>query len=943
MGAKVAENRFKKYVEPTPTVFYRDPVVAAEQQRAAEDQEFQRRQLGISAAGEARQADKTATDIRLAEEKAARERAEWNAKFFPDGRPRPKGLPQSPQRPAQIRAILENIQQLRALSDENLAVGSMSGYVKGDGIVGSLFGQNRKNVEGAVDMVMGDLIQQQIALLSAANGGNGVASMANSQEEARRMAASIANLSPDQDREQFLKGLQRAEDYYLRQAAILEGGEVADEGVRRSYLPDGHPNKPKAAIPAARAAGAGATETTIPIPPEMQAEHAAYLEQNWGRITPDGYAAFRAQLDRKYDFTPDDGAYRGIVEGLNKMAAEGQSPTGLNIPAPARELSDLEQGVNDFVNNPWGRFTTATLNSALVGAPGALAGATGYGENLDLMREESSGEMFAGDVLGGLVGTGLVGGGLRLATKMPINPLWSDAAYSTIYGSAEGEDPVTGALMGLTGSLGGSIAGRYAGRALPRLTGAGPQPELLTAGERAAYENAGDLDDIALSLFEADQLGVPMSLADSSPGLNSLAGAAARQSPAVAGNARDMVFRRGEGQGDRLIEAVERDLGPVANIPATSEALVQQARARAAPLYEAAYAAPGASTLDLSDLYARPSMRSALSRAYRIAQEEGRDPMTLGFVRSEDAIMGEPLVRIENPSWQTLDYLKRGLDDTLEGYRDGTTGRLNLDTEGRAIEGTRQAFLQRVDAMNPDYAAARAAYAGPVQERAFMERGQDALTADPQQLAVDLDRLTPQQVAQMRLGYQSRLTTRGGDLRNNSNPWGQLNTPNTEQRLGTLYDGTDADIANLLAQRDLELQLAGSGNRLVGNSLTAERTAADQAFKTNAANGGDAMSIGAETLISGAPWVSGPRALFSRFMSDRRNAAAMARNQDMADDIGSLLLDDNPAQSMVILDDLSQRAAEEQALLEAVLSLAGRRGERIGSALGTAASVGVSR
>jgi hypothetical protein len=121
-------------------------------------------------------------------------------------------------------------------------------------------------------------------------------------------------------------------------------------------------------------------------------------------------------------------------------------------------------------------------------------------------------------------------------------------------------------------------------------------------------------------------------------------------------------------------------------------------------------------------------MRSALGRAHRIAQEEGRDPTTVGF-----DLDGQGNVTVSRtPSWQTLDYIKRGMDDVVESYRDPTSGRLNLDTEGRAINNTLRDYMARFDRANPDYASARAAWAGPNQARGALERGQQALnmTAD---------------------------------------------------------------------------------------------------------------------------------------------------------------------------------------------------------------------
>jgi hypothetical protein len=136
-----------------------------------------------------------------------------------------------PERGTQIRTILGNIETLRGLSDDTLAVGTWSGRVGEWPVVGPALGQNRANVEGALQMVQGDLVQQQIARLNAAAGGKGVASLANSETEAARMAASIANLDPNQDLTNFTAGLDRAEQYYKRALARELGLNPDDPAV----------------------------------------------------------------------------------------------------------------------------------------------------------------------------------------------------------------------------------------------------------------------------------------------------------------------------------------------------------------------------------------------------------------------------------------------------------------------------------------------------------------------------------------------------------------------------------------------------------------------------------------------------------------------------------------------------------------------------------------
>lgn len=906
-----------------------DPTAAEEEARKREDQEFQRRQLDISA----QNAAIAAQNANKPPEGFVR-RADGGLQFIPGGPADPaviaarkqaeakatadaKAPGTDPDRAAQVLTALENIRQLRELADQTLAVGTASDWVSGI----PFLGQNRADVEGALKMVQGDLIQQQIAKLSAINGGNGVASIANSETEAARMAASIANLDPNQTPEQFQIGLDRAEAYYRRQ---LEQMKAQTPVIEPAPL---------------KAAGAGATEASRPIPAGMQAEHMAYLRANWGRLDPQAYAQFRVDLDKKYEFASTPEEYAASVADINKVAQEGFTPEQAGIiPPVVVPLTENEQEVNNFLNTDVGRFSAAYLNAGGAGLAGLLPG---FSEKMELMRDESDGEMFAGDLLGSTVGTGIVGKGLGLVAKegsLLANPLAADMLYGGIYGANEGGP--TGAVTGVGGAFLGNKLGGWGGEAVARRVA---PPDPLNAGERAIQASVTDVDPVLAALNQADQLGVPMTLADASPELSSLAGSATRFSPTVAGEARRVMAMRNQGQVDRLASAVERDLGPVTNIPQRSEDLLQQARTAAGPLYDAAYNAPGAGAVfpSIEPLVNRPSMRQALARARTIAAEEGRDPTALGF----DVNDAGEVVLNRVPSWQTLDYAKRGIDDVLETFRDKTTGKLRLDEHGRAIDATRRDFLKVVDAANPDYAAARAVYAGPVQERGFLQRGQDVMRTRPDELGVQMAGMTPEQAAQMRLGYQSELMGRAGDVRNNTNPFAQLNTPNTEGRLGVLYNGADdANIARLLNQRDLELQLAGSANRLIGNSATAERSVADEFFKQAPTGlGGDVAQGVVESALLGAPFLTVGKRVGDRLWRDKREAAALAANRSLADEIGPILLNDAPAEAAVTLSDIIGRAAEYDPVLKALVEQYRERGGHYLAGMGAATAVAPTR
>lgn len=261
---------------------------------------------------------------------------------------------------------------------------------------------------------------------------------------------------------------------------------------------------------------------------------------------------------------------------------------------------------------------------------------------------------------------------------------------------------------------------------------------------------------VARDISAANSNDVPMAIADTGENARGLLAAASRSSGVARTIARDSLTERQAGLADRVTGAIERDLGPVANPHQVADTLMTKANNDAAPLYAAAYARPGAAEFaqKVSPLLDRPSMKPALANAYRLAQEEGRDPTTLGLATVADRTTNildaagnkitVPEVTISRtPSWQTLDYVKRGMDDVVEGYKDATTGRYKFDTNGRAVNGTLRSYLKAFDAANPDYAAARAAYGGPVSGISAMNTGRKFLNMTADDIEARMRDMTP--------------------------------------------------------------------------------------------------------------------------------------------------------------------------------------------------------
>lgn len=712
---------------------------------------------------------------------------------------------------------------------------------------------------------------------------------------------------------------------------------------------DGNPIVARATGPAANNEPVGLGPSSLKPDPSGRR---TFLTERDKALAAEAQAAFRAGADRSQmdAIAARYGAQPFGSELDRAIRARSENGWGANIvatPTGFEEAGMIGSLVAPYADSNFGSFVVGAGNAATFGQLGNLAQLTGSskgGTELALdMAKQNTLPYVLGEITGSIAPTMGLARGATAASQLVsnpfaraalANPIIGDTVYGTAYGASSADNAWQGGIQGGALSAGGSLIGGWLGRGAASILA---RPDrTLNAGERAvlaAVDRTGR-DPVLDALAQADTLGVPATLADVSPEVASIAGAAIRRSPTVAGQARDVLVPRGRGQYDRFVGAVERDLGPVQSIPQRSDELIQQARTQAGPSYDAAYAAPGAGAIhpQIEGLLNRPSMRGALARARTIAAEEGRDPTALGFTLDNDG--NTVLLRV--PSWQTLDYAKRGMDDVLEGFRDGTTGQLRLDEHGRAIDATRRQFLSIVDQANPDYAAARAAYAGPAAEREALRRGQDAVSLSPDQLAVNVGNSTPSQLDQTRLGFQSKLVENAGRLRYSSNPFESvLGTPAMTQRLYALYPDVGDRIARLLAHSEMERQMAASSNRLIGNSMTAERQAADQAFQGSDWLG-PAAEVGANVLLGQVPIGTAIRGGLSQRARDAVTLGLGHRAATKAEQIAPLALTPHPTHTIAELLALDQRRLADEAIIASTRAQAERYGRNVGSSVAAA-------
>lgn len=628
----------------------------------------------------------------------------------------------------------------------------------------------------------------------------------------------------------------------------------------------------------------------------------------------------------------------GATAPGNAQVIRPETPAPAKVAPPADPIQDA--AAKPDIKSTIMQGITFGLSDEAVGAGGVLANAiiSPFSSSVDFdpvgayertrdaerrrieaTRKEHPWLSSGGELAGGLLTGGAAantGKGLWSLTKQG-GKVGAGAGALSGFGYGEGSsNSMTGA--GLGAGLGGTF-----GSILPTATRLGAKTVSGVRGfmspsggvGRNIVSRALEADSVtpraaAQAIQEADSRGVPLMLADLGGNTRGLAGSLARKPGPSRTIARNAVIERQEAQGERIKSAIERDLGPIMNPNEVSDSLIAQARARAAPLYDEAYKTPVIGTPELDEILATPAGRQALGRARTIAANERRDPEAMGFRLDADGNVAlEPTMEMgindvgdltlsQNPvkqkgySPQTLDYVKRGLDDIIEAQRDPVTRRLHLDEAGRAINGVRAGLVNEVDRLNPAYAEARKAYQGPARERDAMEAGRKALTASDQDIVRMTESLSDTEIDQFLLGYRAAMAEAvdrrvdGGDK-----AAALLGSPRKRQALDQAFGGR-ADLGKFGDTLQNERQAYETYRAINTGSPTAERLADDaitddmsllqdatgKAIR-GAANGGlsgllaEGWNIGADAWKFGAG-KAGERA--------REDASALLFNTDRA-------------------------------------------------------------
>lgn len=698
--------------------------------------------------------------------------------------------------------------------------------------------------------------------------------------------------------------------------------------------------------PQARGTAMGTTQTeiakggqeSIPVPPSLSAGLEGYLRARRGQqVDSQDFAAFYNDLAKRNNYPG------GTPESLNAYIKQFNQTGTIGPIAPQKQdIGALQQGYNQLAMTPWGTRTLRSANAMAGGIP-ELIGGQPVSDGLRELSTLNPKSALAGDVFGGVAGTLGAGKGLSMAgLSAPKALTLANLTNSTLFGAAQNpENRLAGAAIGFGAGAVGDAAGGYiaapAIEALSRkpvnmaLQAFGKQPlpvaPNLSGAERTIINTVGDQGRAVTNMLgNASTLGLPMTLADTTEGLRSLAGATARRSPVARDTARNVMEPRALGQIDRLQGALSRDFGDPTNVLERSDALLKQAQTNSAPLYQEAFSAPGASSVETGDILGTPAGKQALARARTQMLNDRKDPTALG-IDLNDA--GEPvLTRV--PSFETLDYVKKGFDDIAN---EGRTpfGTFQPNAEQSSAASLASDLRGRIDEVNPAYGQARAEYAGPAGERQALTMGKADINKPAESVAYTLKNMPETRQGQYRLGQLSGISEQANRARYSANPYDVVaGSPEAQKRLSVLFP---ENAARFIQQADLERQMAQSRNQILGGSPTALNQRADEAFDVPL---GATLAIdGASAMLAGAPPIATGTRLLGGFTKD---AMKLGIGKKKAEALAPLLFSPDAATSAAAFQELTKNARRANVFGKAAKRRRGIFGGVTGGAVGAGAT-----
>lgn len=494
-------------------------------------------------------------------------------------------------------------------------------------------------------------------------------------------------------------------------------------------------------------------------------------------------------------------------------------------------------------------------------------------------------------------------------------------------GSAQPDDRASGALAG--GVLGTGVG--VAAPAVMRGAGAASRwardriiPTEETVTTRAAEKVNKAMQEAGITPLEAEMRiaadrarGIPSTLANVDPALVDLAETVAQRSGPSARRVEETLGRQSTGARERAYMQTRKGLQP-GDFYAEEQSLVDQLRRQAGTMYDDAYAIGSVRDPRIMEALKDPQFKGFYDRAREIANREGlaaklrgEDPSKYKLEeiyvvnpQGEAQLVGVPDVR-------TLDYIKRGIDATIER---GFKGEGMSTAEANSLKDLRKVFVNAIDEATTDpntgvspYKAARSAYAGDMEVLDALRSGMnDFRKLDHEEIIKMVSGMSGAEKDAFKTGVVRNIYSSIMDPSGNINAAQRIiGSPETAAKLQPLFD-SPAQFNLFKSALEREAQLFQQSNRILGGAATGRRLQARERFEEGPGVGamvGDAITGGFFNSLTNLA---------------ARVARSATMTDDVADKVSKMLMSSEPAEvaaAVKLLEQYSAKAAASAANL----------------------------
>jgi hypothetical protein len=349
---------------------------------------------------------------------------------------------------------------------------------------------------------------------------------------------------------------------------------------------------------------------------------------------------------------------------------------------------------------------------------------------------------------------------------------------------------------------------------------------------------------------------------------------------------------------DKLKTSAAKTISPSVNYYDTVDKILEEGRAKAAPLYQEAFKAnQQVNSKVISRILETPEGKSALSDAARNMQNEMAllskpDPELTALAREAGmAATGEGVGK--GFKLKTLDYVKKAMDDTIrKAIRAGDEG------EVKRITALKNGIVSQMDRADTTglYAKARKEAGDYLSANAAIEQGTRFLKDDSQLIARNFELMGTAEKRAYKVGVLKTIRDNIENQVDGSNVARVFNRPATRDKLKAILN--EKEYEKLLADAEATDKIFKLRNQITGNSRTASRQIAAEEFDTA---GADVIN---DLINKGVKRTAGERTV--KWISRRFDGLS----DKSAGEVARILYETDPQEKYKIVKDLANLAAQ---------------------------------